>query len=135
MKYLIIFLHLAEIPIVNQKICADAYKDVKSITARMICAGQETGGKDSCQGMNSSIDCSNLKLIETNIFLLGDSGGPLTVLDQNKTPLLVGVWLYHYPLHRIDQFNLFCGFFSSLDHKLGLWMRSGWLSRFENLIN
>lgn len=45
----------AEIPIVNQKICTDAYKDVKSITARMICAGQEKGGRDSCQGMNSRL--------------------------------------------------------------------------------
>lgn len=67
---------LAEIPIVNQKVCETAYKSVKSITPRMICAGQKEGGKDSCQG---------------------DSGGPLFVMSgESKTPLLVGITSWGY---------------------------------------
>lgn len=66
---------LAEIPIVNQQVCKDAYKEVKGITARMICAGKKTGGRDSCQG---------------------DSGGPLTSISlMNKSPVLVGVRLIY----------------------------------------
>jgi len=67
-------LRRAEIPIVNQKVCEDAYKSVKSITARMICAGQKKGGRDSCQG---------------------DSGGPLTVLI-NDSPVIVGITSWGY---------------------------------------
>lgn len=49
------------VPIVDRLTCSEAYKSVKPITNRMICAGQlNDGGKDSCQG---------------------DSGGPLSAND------------------------------------------------------
>lgn len=42
---------IAEVPIVNQKVCINAYSSFGGITPRMICAGLlEQGGKDSCQG-------------------------------------------------------------------------------------
>lgn len=40
----------AEVPIVNQQKCEQAYKRVGGITERMICAGFDKGGKDACQG-------------------------------------------------------------------------------------
>lgn len=43
-------LHGAEVPILNQQVCANAYRRTGSITPRMMCAGLEQGGKDSCQG-------------------------------------------------------------------------------------
>lgn len=36
----------AEVPVVNQDICAQAYKSTNNVTPRMICAGFEQGGKD-----------------------------------------------------------------------------------------
>lgn len=36
----------AEVPIVNQKKCAQAYNRYGGVTPRMICAGLEEGGKD-----------------------------------------------------------------------------------------
>lgn len=46
----------AELPIVNQQKCASVYKRfMAGITPRMICAGLEKGGKDSCQGNFKSI--------------------------------------------------------------------------------
>jgi trypsin len=49
-------LRKADVPIVNQVKCSQAYKNYGGVTARMLCAGLEEGGKDACQG---------------------DSGGPL----------------------------------------------------------
>lgn len=44
-------LHGAEVPIINQQVCANAYRHTGTITDRMLCAGLfEQGGKDSCQG-------------------------------------------------------------------------------------
>lgn len=44
-------LHGAEIPIINQQACANAYRRAGTITPRMMCAGLlDQGGKDSCQG-------------------------------------------------------------------------------------
>lgn len=40
----------AEVPIFNQEKCERAYKRYGGITARMICAGFDKGGKDACQG-------------------------------------------------------------------------------------
>lgn len=42
----------AEVPIVSQDKCMNAYKRFGGITARMICAGFDKGGKDACQGDN-----------------------------------------------------------------------------------
>ncbi|XP_031638810.1 polyserase-2-like [Contarinia nasturtii] len=60
----------AEVPIVNQIQCQNAYEN--RISARMICAGfLEQGGRDSCQG---------------------DSGGPLVAFSQDDgEPKLVGI--------------------------------------------
>lgn len=57
----------AEVPLVNQKKCQEAY-DSHKITPRMVCAGFEQGGKDSCQvrHMLTELDlsrCFNLFLI------------------------------------------------------------------------
>lgn len=65
-------LHGAEIPIVNQNKCVDAYKQQRNVTPRMLCAGLEQGGRDACQN---------------------DSGGPLVAYDgaDSKNAVLVGV--------------------------------------------
>lgn len=61
----------AEVPIMEQNKCVDAYKSKRGVTPRMICAGLEQGGKDACQN---------------------DSGGPLVMYDaDNKNAVLVGV--------------------------------------------
>lgn len=36
----------AEVPIVNQEKCVEAYRSTNTVTPRMICAGFEQGGKD-----------------------------------------------------------------------------------------
>ncbi|AHI06422.1 trypsin [Bdellovibrio bacteriovorus W] len=61
-------LQKVSVPLVSTEACNKAYRD--SITDSMICAGYESGGKDSCQG---------------------DSGGPLVAQDQNNQTYLVGV--------------------------------------------
>lgn len=44
-------LHGAEVPIVNQQVCVNAYRRTGTVTPRMLCAGLlDRGGKDSCQG-------------------------------------------------------------------------------------
>lgn len=60
----------AEVPIVNQDLCAANYRDFGGVTERMICAGYTEGGKDACQG---------------------DSGGPLVYNE-----VLVGVVSWGY---------------------------------------
>jgi trypsin len=59
-------LQKVEVPFVSKTACLKAYADV---TDRMICAGLDTGGKDSCQG---------------------DSGGPL-IARNGSDYTLVGV--------------------------------------------
>lgn len=50
-------LHGAEIPIINQQACINAYSRAGTITPRMMCAGLlNQGGKDSCQGWIFKID-------------------------------------------------------------------------------
>lgn len=62
-------LRQVEVPILSEADCRDAYGD--DITANMMCAGYEQGGKDSCQG---------------------DSGGPLVIRDQaSQSWQLVGI--------------------------------------------
>lgn len=58
-------LHSVQVPLVGDGICANDYADpfsAQPITARMLCAGSQSGGRDSC---------------------FGDSGGPLVVDRQN----------------------------------------------------
>lgn len=62
-------LRAIQIPIVNQNYCRKRYRS--RITARMICAGFNEGGKDACYG---------------------DSGGPLACWnDQNESKQLIGI--------------------------------------------
>lgn len=49
----------AEIHIINQDKCVDAYKNRRGVTPRMLCAGLEQGGRDACQSksnVSSTID-------------------------------------------------------------------------------
>lgn len=57
------------VPLVNEKVCAEAYAGFNNVTDTMICAGYKEGEKDACQG---------------------DSGGPL-VTKSGDDYLLVGV--------------------------------------------
>ena len=59
-------LQWVSVPVYDQAKCKTAYSD---LTANMICAGFEKGGKDSCQG---------------------DSGGPMVCMENNK-PVITGV--------------------------------------------
>ncbi|MBV7328599.1 serine protease [Chloroflexi bacterium TSY] len=61
-------LHEVAVPIISNKSCSSAYDG--GITATMLCAGFEQGGKDSCQG---------------------DSGGPFVARDSTGTWKQIGV--------------------------------------------
>lgn len=61
-------LQRVDVPLVSTEVCNDSYRG--AITDRMMCAGFETGGKDSCSG---------------------DSGGPLVINDATGLRKLVGV--------------------------------------------
>lgn len=61
-------LQKVDVPLVSKDTCNVPYKG--QIQDSMICAGYETGGKDSCQG---------------------DSGGPLIAEDANRDRYLIGV--------------------------------------------
>lgn len=71
------WLRQAEVPLFNQELCSDKYKEYGGITERMICAGYLEGGKDACQG---------------------DSGGPLV----NEAGFLVGVVSWGYGCAKPD---------------------------------
>lgn len=62
----------AEVPIVNQEKCEEAYKRYGGITARMICAGFDQGGKDACQGrychFNTEIIFTMVALMLSSIY-------------------------------------------------------------------
>lgn len=45
-------LRAVTVPIVDQEACNKAYGDFYGITPRMICAGYEEGGKDSCKNLS-----------------------------------------------------------------------------------
>ncbi|XP_061170601.1 neurotrypsin-like [Saccostrea echinata] len=62
-------LKFAEVPIINQTICRELYKDFRHVTESMFCAGYLEGGVDSCQG---------------------DSGGPLTC-EVEGTQAILGI--------------------------------------------
>lgn len=63
-------LQVVQIPIVANDVCAEANQD---LTEKQLCAGEEAGGKDTCQA---------------------DSGGPMIVTDSENAQLLVGVVSY-----------------------------------------
>ncbi|ALC38837.1 CG31954 [Drosophila busckii] len=66
------WLRQVQVPLVNQQLCGEKYKQYGGVTERMICAGYlEEGGKDACQG---------------------DSGGPMV----NEAGVLVGVVSWGY---------------------------------------
>lgn len=65
------WLRRVQVPLVNQNICSEKYKQYGGVTERMICAGYMEGGKDACQG---------------------DSGGPMV----NGDGVLVGVVSWGY---------------------------------------
>lgn len=92
-------LHGAEVPIVNQDVCTNAYRHTGSITPRMICAGLDQGGKDSCQGeFDEILKWKIYHLIFGIQFLvhLGDSGGPMAVYSVFNTPILIGIVSWGY---------------------------------------
>ncbi|GAB6028385.1 Transmembrane protease serine 9 [Chamberlinius hualienensis] len=65
-------LRKVNVPIINSRTCARAYRRFRTITDRMLCAGFRRGGRDTCQG---------------------DSGGPLVVKSGNKmTQLGIVSW-------------------------------------------
>ena len=64
-------LYEVDVPIVSSDECASSYPEHDETT--MVCAGEETGLKDSCQG---------------------DSGGPLLAGDFNSEPVQVGTVSY-----------------------------------------
>ncbi|XP_055386113.1 trypsin-1 [Condylostylus longicornis] len=70
------WLREAEVPVFNQELCFEKYKDYGGVTERMLCAGYIEGGKDACQG---------------------DSGGPL-----NHNNVLVGVVSWGYGCAKPD---------------------------------
>ncbi|XP_030556989.1 trypsin-1 [Drosophila novamexicana] len=71
------WLRQVQVPLVNQQLCSDKYKQYGGITERMICAGYMAGGKDACQG---------------------DSGGPMV----NEAGVLVGVVSWGYGCAKPD---------------------------------
>jgi len=62
-------LHGVDLPIIKMADCEAADED-DALSRDDLCAGQRTGGKDSCSG---------------------DSGGPLTVTDRRGNPVQVGL--------------------------------------------
>lgn len=58
------------VPLVPQAVCRARYRGAGAITDEQVCAGYQSGGRDSCQG---------------------DSGGPLVLLDADRCPVQIGV--------------------------------------------
>ncbi|KAH8412314.1 hypothetical protein KR009_001250 [Drosophila setifemur] len=71
------WLRQVEVPLVNQELCSEKYKQYGGVTERMICAGFLEGGKDACQG---------------------DSGGPMV----SESGELVGVVSWGYGCAKPD---------------------------------
>lgn len=83
-------LRSADVPIVNQDKCNEAYKSFGGVTDRMICAGFDEGLVDACQGRYESSQVI-LKFFNAFYKNLGDSGGPLVA--DNK---LIGIVSWGY---------------------------------------
>ncbi|KAM6222378.1 mannan-binding lectin serine protease 1 [Rhynchocyon petersi] len=77
-----------EIPIVDHRICQEAYKPLKKkVTVDMICAGEKEGGKDACSG---------------------DSGGPMVTLDKQKGQwYLVGIVSWGDDCGKKDRYGVY----------------------------
>lgn len=78
-------LRAVSVPVVDQDVCDKAYQEFSGVTPRMLCAGLDQGGKDSCKDLylkKKSVCASKIKSFPGQ----GDSGGPLT-----SDGLLVGV--------------------------------------------
>ncbi|XP_034669584.1 trypsin-1 [Drosophila subobscura] len=71
------WLRQVEVPLVNQEVCSEKYKQYGGVTERMICAGFMAGGKDACQG---------------------DSGGPMV----SESGVLVGIVSWGYGCAKPD---------------------------------
>lgn len=65
-------LRQVDVPIIDNEKCSKTNYTGDLITDNMICAGHESGGKDSCQG---------------------DSGGPLMRLMDNKRFEIIGTYI------------------------------------------
>jgi trypsin len=72
------------VPLVSRENCEKGYPD--RLSDQMICAGLDSGGKDSCQG---------------------DSGGPLFVRDDHDRPLLAGVVSWGVGCARPTKFGVY----------------------------
>ncbi|XP_057594580.1 mannan-binding lectin serine protease 1 isoform X2 [Hippopotamus amphibius kiboko] len=85
-----------EIPIVDHRICQEAYAPLrKTVTRDMICAGETEGGKDACAG---------------------DSGGPMVTLDGERGQWhLVGTVSWGVDCGKKDRYGVYSYIFHNKD--------------------
>ncbi|XP_005657166.1 mannan-binding lectin serine protease 1 isoform X1 [Sus scrofa] len=85
-----------EIPIVDHRICQEAYAPLKKkVTRDMICAGEKEGGKDACAG---------------------DSGGPMVTLDRESGQwYLVGTVSWGVDCGKKDRYGVYSYIFYNKD--------------------
>ncbi|KAM9089993.1 mannan-binding lectin serine protease 1 isoform 5-T7 [Megaptera novaeangliae] len=85
-----------EIPVVDHRICQEAYTPLKrKVTRDMICAGEKEGGKDACAG---------------------DSGGPMATLDTERGQwYLVGTVSWGVDCGKKDRYGVYSYIFHNKD--------------------
>ncbi|XP_059955257.1 mannan-binding lectin serine protease 1 isoform X2 [Mesoplodon densirostris] len=85
-----------EIPVVDHRICQEAYTPLKKkVTRDMICAGEKEGGKDACAG---------------------DSGGPMVTLDIERGQwYLVGTVSWGVDCGKKDRYGVYSYTFHNKD--------------------
>ncbi|XP_020725731.2 mannan-binding lectin serine protease 1 isoform X3 [Odocoileus virginianus] len=83
-----------EIPIVDYRICREAYALLKKkVTRDMICAGEKEGGRDACAG---------------------DSGGPMVTLDRKRGQwYLVGTVSWGVDCGKKDRYGVYSDIFQN----------------------
>lgn len=134
-------LRAANVPIANQEYCNTQYNGI--ITDRMICAGYEAGGKDSCQVKRFIVKSVQKSIL--SIFLIKR----VTLADHWPVLLTISVrWLvlYHLVLDALSPnilesmlvFQLFViGLKKNLDYKMlveiGNFENTFWIYFFEIL--
>ena len=94
-----------EVPLVDERTCLDAYPG-QAIDARMLCAGELEGGKDSCQG---------------------DSGGPLVLRDGDAW-VQAGVVSWGHGCARPGKYGVYtkvAAFVPWIEARTGLALASG----------